>query len=223
MELYLDTADTRAIRELSQTLTVAGVTTNPSIVAKAGGDPYATIKAVADALTPEQRLFVQTIATTASGMVEDAERICALREKTVVKIPATPEGLRAIKACKQRGLTVLATTIYSADQGFMAALNGADYLAPYVNRMCEFGDGVAQVADLVDLLDLHELSSKVVAASFKSVNQVHEVLLAGVHAVTVPVDVMRQFMGHPACEGAVAAFTHAWESVGGGASFKSVG
>lgn len=212
MEFVLDTADLDAIKELDQLINVAGVTTNPTIITKSGKQPEEVISALVDYLKPEQKLFVQTVSTDLEGMLEEARYICGLRpENTYAKIPVTHNGLKTIKAAKAEGLGVLATAIYSADEAFLAALNGADYLAPYVNRMCNYGDGLGQVIDLIQMLEVQGLESKVIAASFKSVEQVHTLIAAGIQAVTVPPEVVRAMIDHPGTEIAVQEFTANWE------------
>ena len=146
MELILDTADVAAIKELNDLLTVTGVTTNPSIITKSKKPFDQVVKEIIDILSEDQKLFIQVLATTCDEIVEEAKYICSLRKKNMyVKIPVTHEGLKAIKKCKKLGLGVLATAIYTADQAFLAALSGADYLAPYVNRMDNFCDVVENV------------------------------------------------------------------------------
>ena len=105
----------------------------------------------------------------------------------------------------------MATAIYSAEQGFLAACNGADYLAPYVNRMCNYGDGVQTTKDLIEMLKVNGLPTKVVAASFKNTYQVHELIKAGIQAVTVPCDVLFNMINHPATTIAVGEFTMDWQ------------
>lgn len=216
MEFVLDTASIEDIKELDDLLTVAGVTTNPTIITKSGKQPEDVIAEIIDYLKPEQSFFVQTLATTTEGILEEARRICALRDKnTYVKIPVSHAGLRAIKAAKAEGLGVLATAIYSADQAFLAAMNGADYLAPYVNRMCNYGDGVGQVIDLIQMIASQGLDAKVIAASFKNVEQVHELIAAGIQAVTVQPDVVRMMIDHPGTMIAVEEFGTAWKGAYG--------
>ena len=94
---------------------------------------------------------------------------------------------------------------------FLAAMNGADYLAPYVNRMCNYGDGVGQVADLVAMLAANGLASKICAASFKNTEQVHEVICAGAQSVTVAPDIVWTMVKHPGTGIAVDEFSAAWE------------
>ncbi len=216
MEFMLDTADLDAIKELDEILTIAGVTTNPTIITKSGKTPEQVISELVAYLRPDQKLFVQSVSTDCAGILEEARYINGLRpENTYVKIPVTREGMKAIKAAKAEGLNVLATAIYSADEAFLAALNGADYLAPYVNRMCNYGDGVGQVIDLISMLETQGLDAKIVAASFKSVEQVHTLIAAGIQAVTVQPDTVRAMIDHPGTEIAVGEFTDAWDKAFG--------
>ncbi len=216
MEFILDTADVTEIKKLNELLTVAGVTTNPTIITKSKKSFQDTVKEIIEVLDENQTFFVQAISTTCEEIVEEAKYICSLREKnTYVKIPVTHEGLKAIKECKKLGLGVLATAIYTADQAFMAAMNGADYLAPYVNRMENYGDGIKEVKDLIEMLKVNGLSSKVVAASFKNKKQVHDLIVAGIQAVTVPVDVAYSMINHPGTEIAVGEFSENWNNAFG--------
>ena len=211
MELFLDTADAQAVKELSETLTIAGVTTNPTIITRSGKTLERVIDEMCKTLAPNQKSFFQVIATDFDGILEETRRICALRENAYAKIPVTPVGLKAIKAAKAEGLNVLATAIYSADQAFLAAMNGADYLAPYVNRMCNYGDGVGQVADLVNMLATNGLPSKICAASFKNTEQVHDMICVGAQSVTVAPDIVWTMVKHPGTGIAVEEFSAAWE------------
>ncbi|MDJ1122681.1 transaldolase family protein [Olsenella sp. YH-ols2217] len=216
MELFLDTSDVDAIAELCELYNVAGVTTNPTIVTKSG-KPFDQLMAeIVDVLDPGQKLFAQVVSTDFDGIMEEARRITSLRaENTYVKIPVTRIGMRAIKACKAEGLGVLATAIYAPNQAFMAALNGADYLAPYVNRMCNLGDGIGQVLQLQQMLDVQGVDSKVIAASFKNVQQVNELIAGGIEAVTIPVDVAYNMIDNPSTPIAVDEFTANWEKAYG--------
>lgn len=216
MEFILDTADVSEIKKLNELLTVAGVTTNPTIITKSGKGFEETVKEIIDLLDENQTFFIQAIAKNCDEIVEEAKYIHSLREKNIyVKIPVTHEGLKAIKKCKELGIGVLATAIYTADQAFMAALNGADYLAPYVNRMENYGDGIQEVKDLIEMLRVNNLPSKVVAASFKNKKQVHSLIVAGIQAVTVPVDVAYSMINHPGTEIAVEEFTENWNKAYG--------
>ena len=211
MEFILDTADLEAVKQLDELLTIEGVTTNPSIITKSGKSPEQVIKEFVEYLRPEQKFFVQVVSTDYEQMLEEARYICSLRPKnTYVKIPVTHNGYKAIKQLKSEGLGVLATAIYSADEAFLAAMNGADYLAPYVNRMCNYGDGIGQVLDLLQMLETQGFeNTKVIAASFKNVEQVHALITAGIQSVTVPPEVVFTMIDHPGTKIAVDEFSAA--------------
>jgi fructose-6-phosphate aldolase 1 len=142
---------------------------------------------------------------------------------SAVKVPTTRIGLAAIKLMKAQGITVLATAIYSVQQGFFAALCGADYLAPYVNRIDAMGaNGIAVVADLQKLINQQGLSTKLLPASFKNTQQVLDILQLGVASITLPVDIAEQMMSHPAVQPAVDQFSRDWQaSFGEQLSFES--
>ncbi len=219
MELILDTADTQAIAYFNEYLTLDGVTTNPSIITKSGKDFNVVVNEILAILNDEQDLYVQVLSTTCADIVEEAKYIASLRkdnpERMYVKVPVSNEGLKAIKEIKKLGIKVLATAIYTAEQGFLAALSGADALAPYVNRMCNFGDGVANTIALQNMLDINMMEAKIVAASFKNTDQVHKLIENGIQAVTVPTDVLTNMMNHPATDTAVDAFTADWKKAYG--------
>ena len=217
MEFILDTADLEAVKQLDELLTIEGVTTNPSIITKSGKTPEQVIKEFIEYLRPEQKFFVQVVSTDYEQMLEEARYICSLRSKnTYVKIPVTHNGYKAIKQLKSEGLGVLATAIYSADEAFLAAMNGADYLAPYVNRMCNYGDGIGQVLDLLQMLETQGFeNTKVIAASFKNVEQVHTLIAAGIQSVTVPPEVVFTMIDHPGTKIAVDEFSVAWREAYG--------
>ena len=215
MQLILDTANTTAIKELNELLTVAGVTTNPTIITKSGKPFETAIQDIIACLAPEQKLFVQAVSTDCDGIVEEAKYIASLKENAYVKIPVTHEGMKAIKKVHAMGIGILATAIYSADQGLMAAMNGADYLAPYVNRMDNYGDGVGQVIDLIQMLKIYDSPTQIIAASFKNTRQVHELMLAGIHCVTIPEDIAYKLIDHPATDIAVDEFTENWQKAYG--------
>ena len=217
MEFILDTADLEAVKQLDELLTIDGVTTNPAIITRSGKQPEQVIKEFIEYLRPEQKFFVQVVSTDYEQMLEEARHICSLRPKnTYVKIPVTHNGYKAIKQLKSEGLGVLATAIYSADEAFLAAMNGADYLAPYVNRMCNYGDGIGQVLDLLQMLETQGFeNTKVIAASFKNTEQVHALIAAGIQAVTVPPEIVFTMINHPGTKIAVDEFSVAWREAYG--------
>jgi TalC/MipB family fructose-6-phosphate aldolase len=214
MNLIIDTADINEIKRLKDLLTIDGVTTNPSIICKTKKEPLKVINEIIDILDDDQMLFVQVVSTTYEGIIEESRFLNTLRKKNMyVKIPVSTEGLRAIKAVRKEGIKVLATAIYSAEEAFLAAKSGAEFLAPYVNRMDNYGNGVQDVIDLQKMLNNYGMSENtgIIAASFKNVSQVHQLLTAGISGFTLPVDVINNMVNHPGTKIAVDQFTADWK------------
>ena len=134
MELYLDTANVAEVERLARVFPIAGVTTNPSIIAASRESIWSVLPRLQKAIGPRGTLFAQTMSRDAGGMVAEAKRLSNALPDIVVKIPVTAEGLVAIKALKNEGITTLGTAVYSAAQGLLAALAGASYVAAYVNK-----------------------------------------------------------------------------------------
>lgn len=212
MELYLDTADVAAVRRLSRILPLAGVTTNPSITA-AGGKPLASLlPELRDILGPKARLFAQVMGKTEAEMVQEALALRELDPDLVIKLPVNGEGLAAIKALTQLEVPTLGTAVYTPMQGWLAAMAGAEYVAPYVNRLdAQGGDGIKAVQELQQLLALHVPGSKVLAASFRTPRQALDCLLAGCKSITLPLDVAEQLLSVPAVDAALAKFDQDWQ------------
>lgn len=215
-ELYLDSADVSQIRRFNGCLPLSGITTNPSILASARVGLTALLEELDDLLGKMTRFFAQVVSEDVDGMVAEAMRLHALPYDLVVKVPATENGLTAIKRIKAERIPVLATAIYSLQQGFLAALAGADYLAPYVNRIDMLGaDGVAVVRDLQGLLTQQNLDCKILAASFKNTRQAMAVMQCGIGAITLPPEIAEQMLEHPAVLAAVQQFSDDWRAVFG--------
>ncbi|MBU9847347.1 fructose-6-phosphate aldolase [Rahnella ecdela] len=221
MELYLDTADVAAVKRLSRILPLQGVTTNPSIVAKEGKLLWEVLPALRDALGGNGKLFAQVMASDAEQMVAEALLMTQRVSGLVVKIPVTREGLAAIKKLKGMNIPTLGTAVYGAGQGLLSALAGAEYVAPYVNRLdAQGGDGIAMVKELQALLNLHAPHSKVLAASFRTPRQAMDCLLAGCQSITLPVDVAEQLLDTPAVQAAVEKFDADWRQAFGTTSIS---
>jgi fructose-6-phosphate aldolase 1 len=213
LEIYLDSANLAEISRLSQTLPLAGVTTNPSIMATAGLGLGELLPTLTEILGPNSRFHVQVISNTLEDIIAEARQLHALPFDIVVKIPANSAGLTAIKHIKQDNIPVLATAIYTVQQGMIAALNGADYLAPYLNRIDNLGfDGGSVVSDLQHFINQYQLPCKLLVASFKNVQQVLQVLKLGVQAITLPSDIALQMLTTPATDAAVLQFSRDWQA-----------
>ncbi|PLR41683.1 fructose-6-phosphate aldolase [Chimaeribacter californicus] len=216
MELYLDTADVNAVKRLARILPLHGVTTNPTIVARAGKPLWDVLPALRDALGGTGKLFAQVLAEDADHMVAEAQLLTQRVPGLVVKVPVNGEGLAALKTLKTLGIPTLGTAVYAAGQGLLGALAGAEYVAPYVNRLDAQGsDGIAMVRQLQSLLDQHAPDASVLAASFRTPRQAVDCLLAGCRAITLPVDVAEQLFTAPAVDAAIQAFGNDWQGAFG--------
>ncbi len=216
MELYLDTANVADVERLAQIFPIAGVTTNPSIIAANGESIWDVLPRLQNAIGPDGILFAQTMSRNAPGMIAEARQLSKAIPGLVVKVPVTAQGLIAIKTLKKEKITTLGTAVYSASQGLLAALAGAKYIAPYVNRVdAQGGDGIRTVQELQSLLEMHAPESKVLAASFKTPRQALDCLLAGCEAITLPTDVAQQMLNTPAVESAIDKFEQDWNNAFG--------
>ena len=217
MIYILDTADLAAIKHCNEFYPLSGVTTNPSIIAKEKGDFWQILKEIRGVIGNDKMLHVQTVQTTAKKMVEDAKLI---KEKIggdiYIKIPIGEEGLKAVPMIKNLGIGVTMTAIFTPAQALMAAKAGADFVAPYVNRLDNIlGDGTNVVAEIVQQFEIYGLDCKVLAASFKNAEQVHRCALCGCHSVTVSADVLKALITHPMTDAAVEGFERDWKGVYG--------
>lgn len=211
MELYLDTADITAIKRLASVLPINGVTTNPSIVAKSGKAIFSLLTELQDILGADKLLFAQVLSNNAKEMIKESEQLRKVVPNLVTKIPVNAEGLKAIKELSKQGVPTLGTAVYGAGQGFLGALAGAKYIAPYVNRIdAQGGNSKDTVKELQQLLDLHCPESMILAASFKTPRQALDCMLAGCKSITLPVDVAELFIADPAVDAAVAKFDQDW-------------
>ncbi|MBY4797214.1 fructose-6-phosphate aldolase [Collinsella sp. AGMB00827] len=221
MKLCIDDADVEKIRRIYERFPVDGVSTNPSILAASGRPPYEVLHEIRSIIGDDGELFVQVISNSAEGMLAEAKRICAeLGASTLVKVPSTPEGFRAMRMLKAAGIRFIGTAIYTAMQGFLAAKCGAEYAAPYVNRIDNMGfDGVKVACEIHDSIVAAGLPSGLLAASFKNSQQVLELVRYGVKGVTVAPDLIEGLVKNAAIDAAVDAFTQDFETlVGTGAT-----
>ncbi|MCS1135523.1 fructose-6-phosphate aldolase, partial [Escherichia coli] len=186
------------------------------IVASGEGSRWEVVPRQEKGIGDEGILFAETRRRDAQGMVGGAKRLRDAISGIVVKIPVATEGLAAIKMMKKEGISTLGTAVYSAAQGLLAALAGAKYVAPYVNRVdAQGGDGIRTVQELQALLEMHAPESMVLAASFKTPRQALDCLLAGCESITLPLDVAQQMLNTPAVESAIEKFEHDWNAAFG--------
>lgn len=213
MEILIDSANLESIKELNELFPIDGVTTNPTIIVKEKMPFLSLLKEIRSIIGEEKMLHVQALGEKAESIVNEALYLNeVIGGNLYVKVPATNEGIKAIQLLKHQGIKTLATTIYTPMQAFLAAKAGAEYVAPYVNRIDNLaGNGVQVVSEIVKIFEQHHLPCKVLAASFKNTQQVHQVCLAGSHAVTAAPDIIKALIAHPSTELNVKQFVNAWK------------
>ncbi|WED28855.1 fructose-6-phosphate aldolase [Vibrio sp. DW001] len=216
MIYFLDTANLDDIKRAVDLYPLAGVTTNPTIISKENKPLKEIILNIREIIGSDRLLHVQVMGKTAEVMLQEAEALRAFDSDLYIKVPVTPQGIKAIKLMAEKAIPVTATAILTPQQALMAAVAGAEFLAPYVNRLDNIcTDGIQVVAEIAQLLKTHNLSAKVLAASFKNVQQVHGVAKVGGQSATIAPDVFDLLLNHPLTDSGVAGFTADWESVYG--------
>jgi fructose-6-phosphate aldolase 2 len=217
MKLLIDDANIREIRRLYDLYPIDGVTTNPSILARAGSDPVSVLREIRAFIGEDALFFVQALALDAGGMVADARRILEICGKTtVVKLPSIPEGFKAMRLLKAEDVRTCGTVVYTPMQAFLAAKAGAEFVAPYVNRIDNMGyDGVKVVKEIQEILVNNRLDCMVLAASFKNSQQVMELCACGIGSATAAPAVIDGFVKNPAIDSAVRDFLRDFEKATG--------
>ncbi len=219
MKLLIDDADIKRIKEICEYYPIDGVTTNPSILSKTGRNPYEVLKEIRDFIGPDAELHAQVISLKAEDMVEEGRHIVEVlgqKAKTFIKIPTIPEGLKAMRILSKEGYKVTATAIYNPLQAYLAAKSGADYAAPYINRIDNLGNNGIQVArTMQDIFVSSGYKTRILAASFKNSLQVQELCETGIRAVTVAPDVIEGLIKHPCVDSADVTFIADFEKLCG--------
>ncbi len=214
MQYLLDTADVESIRRACESYPIDGVTTNPTIISKQKTDYAQLLREIREIIGKEGMFHIQTTKIDTESIVKEA---IALRDyingNFYVKIPTFEPGIKAMQILKKMGFKITATAIFTQQQALIAARAGADYVAPYVNRLDNISsDGVGVVADICHLIKNFNLETKILAASFKNVEQVHRISLVGTHAVTIQPELLESMIYHPLTDAAIMDFAKDWRA-----------
>ena len=216
MEIILDTANLEDIRRYNDIYDITGITSNPTILAKEKAEFFPLLMEIRS-IIGEKQLHVQVTGSTCEEMLKEAEALTGrLGKDTYIKVPANEEGIKTMKVLKSRGNRVTATAIYMPQQAMLAASVGADYVAPYFNRMNNMNvDSKKAIGDMAWLFEHNQIQTKIVAASFKNTQQVMDALMAGAQAVTVSPELYTQMVENPMIDSAIAGFAADWEATYG--------
>jgi transaldolase len=200
MKFFLDTANLDQIKEASDLGVLDGVTTNPSLVAREGikgkeniMKHYKTICEVVDG-----DVSAEVISIDFEGMIRDAEELAALDPRIVIKIPAIKEGIKAIKYLSSKGIRINCTLVFSPGQAILAAKAGATYASPFIGRLDDIStDGVALVAQMVDIYNYYGFETQVIASSVRHTMHIIQCVEAGAHVITCPLKALLGLVNHP--------------------------
>ena len=212
MQIFLDTADVKEIREMAALGLVDGVTTNPSLVAKEGR-PFRDI--VAEILTiVDGPINLEVVSTDAPGMVAEGRELAKLHKNVVVKIPLIAEGLKAVRLLHAEGIRTNVTLCFSAPQALLAAKAGASYISPFVGRLDDISHvGMDLVRQILTIYENYGYGTQVLAASLRTPVHFLEAALAGAHVSTLPPAVLRQLLKHPLTDAGLERFLADWKTV----------
>ncbi|HAH23318.1 MAG TPA: fructose-6-phosphate aldolase [Prolixibacteraceae bacterium] len=204
-----DTADLNELRSLYTFFPLEGVTTNPTILSNSGYKLSVAIEGIQE-LVNSGMVHVQMISQEPDDMVREAKKYRSyfdFGDNFYAKIPVTPSGYRAMRILKDAGINVTATAIFTQQQALVAMKAGADFVAPYVSRLDNISShGIEVVSDIVQNIYEYGLKGKVLAASFKTVDQIYRVSMAGAHSVTVGPELLHQLIKHPMTDIGVKQF-----------------
>lgn len=206
MQLFLDTASITEIRAAARYGVVSGVTTNPSLLAKEGGVSYRErILEIAEVI--DGPISAECVTRTADELVVEARELASWHRNVVVKIPIDAEGLEAIHRVSAEGIRVNTTLVFSPNQALLAALAGAAFLSPFVGRLDDVSyDGMELIRQCVEIVELHDLPARVLAASLRHPLHVTQAALAGAHIATIPPSLIAQMLRHPLTDTGIQRF-----------------
>lgn len=197
MRLFLDTANIDEVRAAHRMGVLAGVTTNPSLMAKESGVTYRE-RVIEICETIDGPVSAECTARDVAGLLEEARQIASWHPQVVVKIPIDKEGLEAASILSREGIRINMTLVFSANQALLAALAGCTYVSPFIGRLDDAGhDGMEVVRQAVEIFDRYHLPAQVLAASIRLPTHVTRAALAGAHVATVPWAVLEAMVKHP--------------------------
>ena len=213
MKFFVDTANLDDIRDLTATGLLDGVTTNPSLIKKAGGDFFETIRAIAKLV--DGPVSAETVATDHETMLKEGLKLAKLADNIAIKVPLTVDGLKTCKALRAEGIMVNVTLCFSATQALLAAKAGATFISPFVGRHDDISqDGMALIRDIRIIYDNYDFDTEILVASVRHPLHVLEAARIGADVATIPAGVMRKLFQHPLTEKGLAAFLKDWEATG---------
>lgn len=213
MKFFVDSADVNEIRELSELGLVDGVTTNPSLIRKSGGNILDVTGQICRIV--KGPVSSEVVATDYEGMMKQAAVLAGVADNIAIKVPSTFDGLKACRALRAQGRMVNVTLCFSATQALLAAKAGATFISPFAGRIDDMAeDGMAVVAEIRKIYDNYGFKTQILASSMRTVNHVKQAALIGADAATVPPATLRALIKHPLTDKGLEAFLADWEKTG---------
>lgn len=210
MKFFLDTANTAEIREAAELGVIAGITTNPSLIAKEKLNIKSVIKEIAHIIPGP--VSAEVVSTEFAAMLPEALELAAIADNVVIKVPMNAEGLKTAKALAAQGIKTNVTLIFTANQALLAARAGASYVSPFIGRLDDIGqDGMELVKSIADIFAIHCIETEIIAASVRHPVHVTQAALAGAHIATLPYKVLMTILNHPLTDAGIARFLDDWK------------
>ncbi len=217
MKIFLDTANLESIKKYNDMGLLDGITTNPSLLSKEGGDPQKTMEEITRIIKGDVSLEV--VATDYEGMMEEGRRLRKYGNNVVVKCPMTSEGLKACKALTAEGIPVNVTLVFSPNQALLAAKSGAKYVSPFIGRLDDVGqDGMKLIKDIKEIFDNYkdDFKTQILVASIRHPIHVVDAAKIGAHVVTLPPTVLDKMLQHPLTDIGLDNFLSDWKKLKAG-------
>lgn len=212
MKFFIDTADVKEIREAHELGLVDGVTTNPSLIAKSGRKFKDVIKEIVSIVNGP--ISAEVISLDAAGMIKEGKELAKIHKNIVVKVPMTPEGLKATKALTALKIKTNVTLIFTPMQALLAAKAGATYVSPFVGRLDDISqDGMGIIEEIRTIFDNYGYTSEIIVASIRNPIHVLNSALIGADVATIPYSVMLQLSKHPLTDAGIKKFLEDWQNV----------
>ncbi|MCU4763338.1 fructose-6-phosphate aldolase [Bacillus cereus] len=210
MKFFIDTANINEIKEANALGVLAGVTTNPSLVAKEGVDFHERIREICNVV--EGPVSAEVISLEADKMIEEGKELAKIAPNVVVKVPMTTEGLKAVKAFSDLGIRTNVTLVFSAVQALLAARAGATYVSPFLGRLDDIGhNGMDLIRQIAEIFAIHGIETEIIAASVRHSVHVTDAALNGAHIATIPANVSASLVKHPLTDQGIEKFLADWE------------
>src|SRR5690606_2181253 len=213
MKFFVDTADIKEIKDLNDLSMLDGVTTNPSLILKSGGNILDVTRQICEIV--QGPVSAEVTATDYDGMMREAKVLAAIADNIAIKVPLTWDGLRACRALRAEGRMVNVTLCFSANQALLAAKAGATFISPFIGRIDDMGiDGVELISEIRAIYDNYDFKTEILAASVRTVNHVKQVAMIGADVATVPPATLKALVKHPLTDKGLEAFLADWAKTG---------